>query len=90
MKKILFIILLFAACKKDDQCITPGNIEIVSKSIITWSNKTTVIIEIKGIDGPYHGFIYPKDMDEHRVEGHAMIRVKTECSQWSDWYEVNY
>ena len=87
--KYLLIILLLIGCKKEKiECVTPGNVVIVSKNIVTWSNKVPVIIEVKGLDNPYHFFI-ERDK-EHRIEGHAMIRVRTECSQWGAWKEINY
>jgi hypothetical protein len=49
-----------------------------------------VIIEIKGLDNPYHGFIEPLSTKEHRIEGHAEIRVRTACSGWSQWIEIGY
>ena len=88
MKYLLIIIILLIGCKKENDCISPGNVVIVSKNIVTWSNKVPVIIEVKGLDNPYHFFI-ERDK-EHRIEGHAMVRVRTKCSGWSEWQEINY
>lgn len=90
MKKLLFIIIIaLASCSKKDDCIGPGQITITSKSIIGWQNNVRVIIEVKGLDNPYRAFIEPVSTKEHRVEGYAEIRVRTECSGWSEWYTIN-
>ena len=92
MKKILFIIALLAvSCSKEEApCVGTGNITITSRSIVGWENNVNVIIEIKGLDNPYQGFIEPLSTMEHRIEGHAMIRVRTACSDWSQWIEIGY
>jgi hypothetical protein len=90
MRKILLILLL-ASCEKDPPaCIPPGEITIVSKNIVKWSNKTPVTIEVKGISWPGHTLMTPIDSSEYRIEGHATVRVKTECSEWSEWMEIGY
>jgi hypothetical protein len=89
--KYLLIILLFIGCKKEEiPCIGTGNITITSRSIVGWENDVNVIIEIQGLDNPYHGFIEPLSTKEHRIEGHANIRVRTACSEWSPWIEIGY
>lgn len=100
MKKTLIIIIVYltlafilanlVSCKKDTPCIGAGKITITSRSIVGWSNPVNVIIEIKGLDNPYHGFIEPLSTKEHRIEGHSMIRVRTACSEWTDWIEIGY
>jgi hypothetical protein len=90
MKKLLFAIVLFASCSKDDPCTGPGNITVTSRSIIGWENNVNVIIEVKGLDNPYHGFIEPLSTKEHRIEGHAMVRVRSKCSDYSNWIEIGY
>jgi hypothetical protein len=91
MKKILLILIVItlASCSKKDDCIGPGEVTITSKSIIGWSNNVPVIIEVKGLDNPYHFFIEPVSKKEHRVEGYARIRVRTQCSLWSEWFTIN-
>lgn len=100
MKKTLIIIIIYltvayilaslVSCKKEVPCLGTGDITITSRSIVGWQNNVNVIIEIKGLDNPYHGFIEPISTKEHRIEGHAMIRVRTACSDWSDWIEIGY
>jgi hypothetical protein len=89
--RYLIIILLFLGCKKEEPpCIGPGYITLTSRSIVGWENNVNVIIEIKGLDNPYHGFIEPLSTREHRIEGHANIRVRTACSEWTQWIEIGY
>jgi hypothetical protein len=85
----LALIIFLSSCSKKDDCIGPGNITITSKSIISWSNNVPVIIEVKGLDNPYRFFIQPVSKKEHRVEGYAEVRVRTQCSGWSEWYTIN-
>ena len=93
MKKLITVLTLalIVSCSKDEiPCTGPGNITITSRSIVGWENNVNVIIEIKGLDNPYHGTIEPLSTKEHRIEGHAMIRVRTACSEYSPWIEINY
>lgn len=91
MKKAILALFLFsAACSKQETpCPGPGTITIVSKGIVTWSNPTTVTIEVQGISWPGHALMTPNEIGQHRIEGHANVRIRTECSPWSDWYEIN-
>jgi hypothetical protein len=93
MKRILIALTLalLVSCSKDEiPCTGPGNITLTSRSIVGWENNVNVIIEIKGLDNPYHGFIEPLSTKEHRIEGHAEIRVRTACSEYSQWIEIGY
>jgi hypothetical protein len=88
---IAFTLALLVSCSKDEiPCTGPGNITLTSRSIIGWENNVNVIIEIKGLDNPYHGFIEPLSTKEHRIEGHAMVRVRSKCSEFSQWFEIGY
>jgi len=90
VKKLLFALLLLGGCKKADTCLGPGDVSIgVSKGIVLWSNPVRVQIEVKGISWPGHGIMTPNEISQHRIEGHAMVRLKTDCSPWSEWIEIN-
>jgi hypothetical protein len=88
---LFVVLLLLASCSKDEiPCEGPGDITLSSRSIIAWKNDVHVIIEVKGLDNPYHFFIEPLSVNEHRVEGHAMARVRTACSEFTPWFEIGY
>jgi hypothetical protein len=87
---VLTLALIVSCSKEETPCIDPGNITITSRSIVGWENDVQVVIEIKGLDNPYHGFIEPLSTKEHRIEGHAMIRVRSKCSEYSQWIEIGY
>lgn len=88
----MVLLSILPSCSKEEiPCEGPGNITITSRSIVGWENNVNVVIEIKGLDNPYHGFIEPLSTKEHRIEGHAMIRVRSVCGQFgNNWIEIGY
>jgi len=86
---LLAIISLMGSCKKTDTCLGPGEVGLRLPGIVTWTNPVRVQIEVKGISWPGHAILTPNEIGEHRIEGHAQVRVKTDCSPWSNWIEIN-
>lgn len=91
MERLLPALFLLAiGCSKDENpCPGPGTIGLRPPGIVTWTNPVQVQIEVQGISWPGHAIMTPNEIGQHRIEGHAMVRIKTDCSPWSTWIEIN-